>query len=447
MKYGNIAPIKIEYSLNPLDMKVDVLLGLQWGDEGKGKIVDVLTPDYDIIARFQGGPNAGHTLCIGDVTHVLHQIPSGILREGIINVMGAGMVIDLVKLAKEIRDLLEKFPNIDFKGRLLISKRAHIILPTHRWLDSHQESLKDYKIGTTGRGIGPCYQDRKSRIGLTVGQFFGEKSFEKEYKLIKKTHMENLSNSSVKFILYEEEDLLDEAVGEIRGLIKEGFLEVVDASDYLNNALSEGKKTLAEGAQGTLLDNTFGSFPYVTSSDVTTGGVCTGLGIAPYRIGKVIGITKAYCTRVGEGPFPTELFDEVGKDIGNKGGEFGSTTGRPRRCGWIDLPLLRYTIRLNGVGYLILTKEDVLSAIDGKSVINVCDRYEHNEKFLEFPPMDNLSEVKPVYERFAPWKNIKDLNFKLFVEFIEGRLGIKIVMVSTGPGRDDIDVRIPFSDE
>ncbi|MFT6283306.1 MAG: adenylosuccinate synthase, partial [Salibacteraceae bacterium] len=346
-------------------MKVDVLLGLQWGDEGKGKIVDVLTPKYDIIARFQGGPNAGHTLEFNGIKHVLHTIPSGIFRDGVMNLIGNGVVIDPVIFQREL-DKLEPF-NIDYKSRLLISKKAHLILPTHRLLDAASEAAKGKdKIGSTLKGIGPTYMDKTGRNGLRVGDIYSP-NFEEKYKALVEKHKQMLKR--YEDFTYDLSELEGPWMAAIE-LLKE--LEAVDSEQYINDAIKAGKKVLAEGAQGTMLDIDFGTYPFVTSSNTVTAGTCTGLGVAPTKIGNVIGIFKAYCTRVGSGPFPTELEDEVGEKIRKEGSEFGATTGRPRRCGWVDLPQLKYAIMINGASELSMMKADVLDNFD---TIRVCTHY------------------------------------------------------------------------
>ncbi|MFM8241417.1 MAG: adenylosuccinate synthase, partial [Crocinitomicaceae bacterium] len=346
-------------------MKVDVLLGLQWGDEGKGKIVDVLTPSYDIIARFQGGPNAGHTLEFEGIKHVLHTIPSGIFHEKVINLVGNGVVIDPVIFKNELNKLAPF--GIDFSKRLLLSKKAHLILPTHRLLDAASEQAKGKnKIGSTLKGIGPTYMDKTGRNGLRVGDIFSS-NFREKYDALVEKHVGILQHhEDFSYNLKELEGPWFEGIETLRSLT------AVDSEHYLNAALLSGKKVLAEGAQGTMLDIDFGTYPFVTSSNTVTAGTCTGLGIAPTRIGKVIGIFKAYCTRVGSGPFPTELDNEVGEEIRKEGREFGATTGRPRRCGWIDLVQMRYAIMINGVTELTMMKSDVLSIFNE---IEVCTHY------------------------------------------------------------------------
>ena len=416
-------------------MKVDVLLGLQWGDEGKGKIVDVFTPQYDIIARFQGGPNAGHTLEFEGIKHVLHTIPSGIFREGVINLVGNGVVIDPVIFKGEL-DKLAPF-NIDFKKRLFISKKAHLILPTHKLLDAASETSKGKnKIGSTLKGIGPTYMDKTGRNGLRVGDIFSP-NFKEKYQTLIDKHIGILSNyDNFDFDLASLEKEWMIGVDVIKSL------DAVDSEHFLNNALLSGKKILAEGAQGTMLDIDFGTYPFVTSSNTVTAGTCTGLGIAPNKIGSVIGIFKAYCTRVGSGPFPTELLDEVGESIRQEGREFGSTTGRPRRCGWIDLVQLKYAIMINGVTELSMMKADVLSIFDH---IKICTHYEiDGEKISEFPYDVNDLDITPIYMKMKGWK--EDLTslkryedspeaLKNYVLFLEKELNVPISLVSVGPDR------------
>ena len=416
-------------------MKVDVLLGLQWGDEGKGKIVDVFTPKYDIIARFQGGPNAGHTLEFEGIKHVLHTIPSGIFREGVINLVGNGVVIDPVIFKGEL-DKLAPF-NIDFKKRLFISKKAHLILPTHKLLDAASETSKGKnKIGSTLKGIGPTYMDKTGRNGLRVGDIFSP-NFKEKYQILIDKHIGILSNYT-----HFDFDLASLEKEWMIGVDVIKSLDAVDSEHFLNNALLSGKKILAEGAQGTMLDIDFGTYPFVTSSNTVTAGTCTGLGIAPNKIGSVIGIFKAYCTRVGSGPFPTELLDEVGESIRQEGREFGSTTGRPRRCGWIDLVQLKYAIMINGVTELSMMKADVLSIFDH---IKICTHYEiDGEKISEFPYDVNDLDITPIYIEMKGWK--EDLTslkryedspeaLKNYVLFLEKELNVPISLVSVGPDR------------
>ena len=416
-------------------MKVDVLLGLQWGDEGKGKIVDVLTPDYDIIARFQGGPNAGHTLEFNGIKHVLHTIPSGIFHPNVVNLVGNGVVIDPVIFKGEL-DKLAPF-NIDFENRLLLSKKAHLILPTHRLLDAASETAKGKnKIGSTLKGIGPTYMDKTGRNGLRVGDIFSP-NFKEKYDILVEKHVGMLKHyEGFEYDLSSLEKPWMEAIEELKKL------QAVDSEHYLNTALLNGKRVLAEGAQGTMLDIDFGTYPFVTSSNTVTAGTCTGLGIAPTRIGKVIGIFKAYCTRVGSGPFPTELDDEVGEEIRREGREFGATTGRPRRCGWIDLVQMRYAIMINGVTELSMMKADVLSIFDK---ISVCTHYLVNgEKVYDFPFDVSDLEFTPVYEELEGWNcDLTELSdyesapdaLKNYVTYLEAQLNVPINVVSVGPDR------------
>lgn len=416
-------------------MKVDVLLGLQWGDEGKGKIVDVLTPKYDIIARFQGGPNAGHTLEFNGIKHVLHTIPSGIFREGVKNIIGNGVVIDPVIFQKELEKLAPF--NIDFKARLLISKKAHLILPTHRLLDQASEAAKGKdKIGSTLKGIGPTYMDKTGRNGLRVGDIFSP-NFKEKYRILVEKHVGILSHyDGFEYNLAELETPWFEGIEVLKSL------EAIDSELYLDKALKEGKKVLAEGAQGTMLDIDFGTYPFVTSSNTVTAGTCTGLGIAPTKIGNVIGIFKAYCTRVGSGPFPTELDDEVGEHIRQEGREFGATTGRPRRCGWIDIPQLKYAIMINGVTELSMMKADVLGTFES---IKACTHYEINGEKIDYFPFDvNDVKITPIYEEIEGWNcDLTQLNsfeeapqaLKNYVSYLERKLEVPITVVSVGPDR------------
>jgi adenylosuccinate synthase len=416
-------------------MKVDVLLGLQWGDEGKGKIVDVLTPKYDIIARFQGGPNAGHTLEFNGIKHVLHTIPSGIFREDVINLVGNGVVIDPVIFQKELEKLAPF--NIDFKKRLLLSKKAHLILPTHRLLDAASETAKGKnKIGSTLKGIGPTYMDKTGRNGLRVGDIFMA-NFKEKYDALVEKHIGILSH-------YKD---FEYNLAELEGPWMEGIevlknLTAVDSEHYLDQAFKAGKKVLAEGAQGTMLDVDFGKYPFVTSSNTVTAGTCTGLGIAPTKIGNVIGIFKAYCTRVGSGPFPSELDDEVGELIRQEGREFGATTGRPRRCGWIDIPQMKYAIMINGVTELSMMKADVLSCFEK---IQVCTHYIIDGEKVDYFPFDvNGIDLTPVYEELEGWNvdltQLTDYNdapkaLKDYVLYLEEKLEVPIKVVSVGPDR------------
>jgi len=416
-------------------MKVDVLLGLQWGDEGKGKIVDVLTPSYDIIARFQGGPNAGHTLEFEGIKHVLHTIPSGIFHKDVINLVGNGVVIDPVVFSAEL-DKLKPF-NIDFKTRLLLSKKAHLILPTHKLLDAASEQAKGKnKIGSTLKGIGPTYMDKTGRNGLRVGDIHSPNFKEKYDALVEKHEGILKHHNDFTYDLASLEKPWFEAIEVLKQLT------AVDSEHYLNTALLSRKKVLAEGAQGTMLDIDFGTYPFVTSSNTVTAGTCTGLGIAPTKIGSVIGIFKAYCTRVGSGPFPTELDDEVGEHIRQEGREFGATTGRPRRCGWLDLVQLRYAIMINGVTELSMMKSDVLSIFEH---INVCTHYLINgEKVTDFPFDVTDLHIEPVYEKLAGWNcdltelesfNDAPQELKDYVTYLEAQLNVPIRVISVGPDR------------
>ena len=415
--------------------KVDVLLGLQWGDEGKGKIVDVLTPKYDIIARFQGGPNAGHTLEFDGIKHVLHTIPSGIFRKGILNIVGNGVVIDPVIFQKEI-EALAKF-NLPIKESLLISNKAHLILPSHRLLDAASEQAKGKsKIGSTLKGIGPTYMDKTGRNGLRVGDIFSP-NFKEKYENLVNKHKEILKHHEGFEYNIEE---LEPAFFEGIELLK--TLTTIDSENFIKNALKEGKTVLAEGAQGTLLDIDFGSYPFVTSSNTITAGTCTGLGVAPSTIGNVIGIFKAYCTRVGSGPFPTELHDEIGEKIRKEGGEFGATTGRPRRCGWIDIPALKYAIMINGATELSMMKGDVLDNFDE---IKVCTHYKINGEVIDYLPFDLCDQtVEPIYETVKGWNtDITQLTtfddapqaLKDYVNYLERLLEVPIKTISVGPDR------------
>lgn len=415
--------------------KVDVLLGLQWGDEGKGKIVDVLTPNYDIIARFQGGPNAGHTLEFEGIKHVLHTIPSGIFRPGVLNLIGNGVVIDPVIFQKEL-EKLEPF-NINLKERLALSKKAHLILPTHRLLDAASEHAKGHnKIGSTLKGIGPTYMDKTGRNGLRVGDIFLP-NFKEKYDQLVEKHVGMLAHyEGFTYDLAELEGPWFEGIEILRNLT------AVDSEQFMYEAQKAGKKVLAEGAQGTMLDIDFGTYPFVTSSNTVTAGTCTGLGISPRAIGEVIGIFKAYCTRVGSGPFPTELDDEVGEAIRKEGNEFGATTGRKRRCGWIDIPALKYAIMINGVTELSMMKADVLSIFDE---IKVCTHYIVDGERMDYLPYDiNNLDVQPVYESVPGWNcDLTELSswgdapaeLKSYVTYLEEKLETPITVVSVGPDR------------
>ena len=415
---------------------VDLLLGLQWGDEGKGKIVDVLTQDYDVIARFQGGPTAGHTLEFDGIKHVLHTIPSGIFHPNAINVVGNGVVIDPVIFKKEL-DNLEPF-GLDLKKKLLISRKAHLILPTHRLLDAASEAAKGKaKIGSTLKGIGPTYMDKTGRNGMRVGDLEFD-DWKTKYRNLANKHQAMIGFYNVD-IQYDLDELEAEFMQAVERLKEMTF---IDSEDYLHQAQKNGKKILAEGAQGSLLDLDFGTYPFVTSSTTTAAGACTGLGVAPNRIGRVIGIFKAYTTRVGSGPFPTELFDENGATMGRVGNEFGATTGRPRRCGWLDLVALKYAVRVNGVTELMMMKADVLSGFES---LQVCTGYQYKgERIDHLPYSIDESHLKPLYESVKGWK--KDLTglteatdlppaLNEYIAFIEKEVEVPIKVVSVGPDR------------
>jgi adenylosuccinate synthase len=424
------------HNKNQISMKVDVLLGLQWGDEGKGKVVDVLTPKYDVITRFQGGPNAGHTLEFNNIKHVLHTIPSGIFRENKINIIGNGVVIDPIIFKKEI-DSLKKI-NVDISKNLYISKKAHMILPTHRILDAASEQKKgETKIGSTLKGIGPTYKDKIGRDGLRVGDILH--NFEEKYL----TRIENHKIMLHDFFKYDYESaLIDCEKDWFEGIELMKTFNIVDSEHMINELLLDNKSILAEGAQGTLLDIDFGSYPFVTSSNTICAGACTGLGIAPNIIGKVLGIFKAYCTRVGMGPFPTELFDKTGEELREAGHEYGATTGRPRRCGWLDLVALKYSVMLNGVTELIMMKADVLSRFE---TIKICVGYEIDGEVVEHFPFELNDNVKPIYVELPGWQvdltQIKDQNefpeeLNNYINFIEEEMGIPISIASVGPNRE-----------
>lgn len=414
-------------------MQVDVILGLQWGDEGKGKIVDYLAEGYDIIARFQGGPNAGHTLVIDGKKSVLHTIPSGIFREKCINLIGNGVVIDPVTLRAEIEKL--EAAGVPVKNRLVIAKRANLILPTHKILDAASEAHKGKsKIGSTLKGIGPAYMDKTGRNGLRIGDIL-EKDFVVKYELLKNKHLSLLQNYQYDFTLEEQEEQWMDAIE----FLKEFTL--VESTYFVHDALKSGKKILAEGAQGSMLDIDFGTYPYVTSSNTITAAVCTGLGVPPSAIGEVIGITKAYCTRVGSGPFPTELDNETGEQLRKVGGEFGATTGRPRRCGWIDLPALKYTCMINGVTQLIVTKMDVLNSFE---TFGVCTDYIYKGKKTRELPFDLcIEEIEPVNAMRKSWGEYADktsipAEMEEYVDFLETYLQTKVAWISVGPGREQL---------
>ena len=416
-------------------MAVDVLLGLQWGDEGKGKIVDVLTRKYDIIARFQGGPNAGHTLEFEGKKHVLHTIPSGVFHEKVCNVVGNGVVIDPVIFKGELDKLIAQEP--DVLSRLKISRKAHLILPSHRLLDAASEAAKGKKkIGSTLKGIGPTYMDKTGRNGLRVGDIQLD-NFQELYNNLVTKHKQLLSGyPDFTFDLSELEPTWFEAIEYLR------TLDIIDSEPYVHQAIKDGRTILAEGAQGTLLDIDFGTYPFVTSSNTTCAGACTGLGVAPNRIKNVYGIFKAYCTRVGSGPFPTELFDETGETIQAQGHEFGATTGRPRRCGWLDLPALKYAIDVNGVTELMMMKADVLSGIGN---LKVCTAYRYKGEVIEHLPY-KLEEdlIEPIFTEVSGWD--EDLtkmtsedefpeSFKSYIDYIEKEVGVPISLISVGPDR------------
>jgi adenylosuccinate synthase len=416
-------------------MAVDVLLGLQWGDEGKGKIVDVLTRKYDIIARFQGGPNAGHTLEFEGKKHVLHTIPSGVFHEKVCNVVGNGVVIEQVSFKCELDKLIAQEP--DVLSRLKISRKAHLILPSHRLLDAASEAAKGKKkIGSTLKGIGPTYMDKTGRNGLRVGDIQLD-NFQELYNNLVTKHKQLLSGyPDFTYDLSELEPTWFEAIEYLR------TLDIIDSEPYVHQAIKDGRTILAEGAQGTLLDIDFGTYPFVTSSNTTCAGACTGLGVAPNRIKNVYGIFKAYCTRVGSGPFPTELFDETGETIQAQGHEFGATTGRPRRCGWLDLPALKYAIDVNGVTELMMMKADVLSGIGN---LKVCTAYRYKGEVIEHLPY-KLEEdlIEPIFTEVAGWD--EDLtkmtsedefpeSFKSYIDYIEKEVGVPISLISVGPDR------------
>ncbi len=414
-------------------MKVDVLLGLQWGDEGKGKIVDVLTPNYKVIARFQGGPNAGHTLEFENQKYVLRSIPSGIFQGGKINLIGNGVVLDPALFMAEVEAL--EASGHSLTDRLYVSKKTHLILPTHRLLDSASEMAKGGdKIGTTGKGIGPVYTDKTSRNGLRVGDILH--NFKEKYDKAVERHKEMLDNCNFNY------DNLAELEEEwFEGVEKLKTFNIIDSEQFVNDQIKQEHSVLAEGAQGSLLDIDFGTYPFVTSSNTVCAGACTGLGIAPHSIGEVFGIFKAYLTRVGSGPFPTELFDEVGKEMAIKGNEFGSVTGRPRRCGWIDLVALKYTIMVNGVTQLIMMKSDVLDAFE---TINLCVAYNINDERTETFPFEINEDIVPEYVELPGWKvdmtkmqseNEFPEEFNVLLSFLEEELEVPIKIVSVGPDR------------
>lgn len=418
---------------------IDVILGLQWGDEGKGKIVDYFAPDYDVVARFQGGPNAGHTLYVNGTKMVLHQIPSGIFHEEKINLIGNGVVLDAVTLQKECERVASM--GVDYKKNLYISERTHLILPTHRAIDKASETAKgNEKIGSTLKGIGPAYMDKTGRNGLRVGDLL-DKNFTSQYIKLRLKHQKLLDNFNFSEDISDWEDEFFEAVELLRQL------KIVNGEYFINEQLRQGKRVLAEGAQGSMLDVDFGTFPYVTSSSTISGGVCTGLGVAPQKIREVLGVTKAYCTRVGGGPFPTELNDEIGEQIRKTGSEFGSTTGRPRRCGWMDLVALQFACMVNGVTQLIMTKADVL---DELAELKLCSHYSINGNKQSFVPFQmNKLAIEPVYESFEGWQtditgikkyeNVPE-KMKVYIQYINNFVGVPVKYISNGPGREQIIV-------
>lgn len=419
-------------------MKVDVLLGLQWGDEGKGKVVDVLTPNYDVVTRFQGGPNAGHTLEFEGQKYVLRSIPSGIFQGGKMNIIGNGVVLDPILFRQEAEALAAS--GHDLTKQLCISKKAHLIMPTHRILDAAYEAAKGAaKVGTTGKGIGPTYTDKVSRNGLRVGDLLH--NFDEKYAIAKGKHEVILKGLNYEYDVTALEEEWFEALEYLKQF------KLIDSEHVINNLLKEGKNVLAEGAQGTMLDVDFGSYPFVTSSNTICAGACTGLGIAPRSIGDVYGIFKAYCTRVGAGPFPTELFDETGDKLGQLGHEFGAVTGRKRRCGWIDLVALKYAIMVNGVTKLIMMKSDVLDSFES---VKVCVAYKINGQETEEFPFDICEGVEPVYVELPGWKT--DMTqmtsedefpeeFNAYINFLEEELGVPIKIVSVGPDREQTIIR------
>ena len=419
-------------------MKVDVLLGLQWGDEGKGKVVDVLTPNYDVVARFQGGPNAGHTLEFEGQKYVLRSIPSGIFQGDKVNIIGNGVVLDPA-LFKEEAVALEKSGH-NLKDRLIISKKAHLIMPTHRVLDAAYEAAKGAsKVGTTGKGIGPTYTDKVSRNGLRVGDLLHD--FDKKYAAAKARHEQILQDMNFAYDITETEKAWFEGIEYLKQF------QLVDSEHVINSMLDDGKSVLCEGAQGTMLDVDFGSYPFVTSSNTVCAGACTGLGVSPRRIGDVYGIFKAYCTRVGSGPFPTELFDEVGDRIRDLGHEYGAVTGRKRRCGWIDLVALKYAVMIDGVTKLIMMKSDVL---DGFDTIKACVAYKVNGEQIDHFPFDISEGVEPVYVELPGWKTQMSKmqsedefpeEFNNYLSFLEEELGVPVKIVSVGPDREQTIVR------
>ena len=416
---------------------VDVILGLQWGDEGKGKIVDFFAPRYDVIARFQGGPNAGHTLYVNGRKVVLHQIPSGIFHEHATNLIGNGVVLDPVTFKRECESVASF--GVDYKKNLFISQRTHLIVPTHRALDKASEALKgNEKIGSTLKGIGPAYMDKTGRNGLRIGDLL-DKNFTTEYIKLRLKHQRLLDGMNFHEDISAWEEEFFDAIDFIRQF------KIVNGEYFINDKIKQGKKVLAEGAQGSMLDVDFGTFPFVTSSNTISAGVCTGLGVAPQQIKDVIGVSKAYCTRVGSGPFPTELNDETGEELRKIGNEFGATTGRPRRCGWIDLVALKFACMINGVTKIVMTKADVLDAFEK---LDICTEYNINgQASSEIPFQMNRVDIKPVLKSFDGWKtditavkNYADVPLKMkeYIQFINQFLGVGIAYISNGPGRDQL---------
>jgi adenylosuccinate synthase len=418
---------------------VDVLLGLQWGDEGKGKIVDYLAPKYNVVARFQGGPNAGHTIIVKDKKIVLHTIPSGILHSGCLNLIGNGVVLDPIIFQKEVLQL--RAAGVHVAENLIISKKTSLILPTHKVLDAASEAAKGAsKIGSTLKGIGPTYMDKTGRNGLRIGDILS-KNFKEKYEALKQKHFSLLKNFDFQFDIDEQEKEWFNAIEFVRQF------QLVDGEYFINEKIKEGKKILAEGAQGSMLDIDFGTYPFVTSSNTITASACNGLGIAPHHIKEVIGITKAYCTRVGSGPFPSELLDDTGEQLRKQGNEFGSTTGRPRRCGWLDLVALNYAIMLNGVTQLVLTKADVMNNFDE---IKIVTAYKYQGKSSSHLPFDLTDEIlEPICETFKGWKsdlatydskNALPLLFQQFISYVEKNTNVKFSMISTGAERSQLIV-------
>ena len=418
---------------------VDVILGMQWGDEGKGKIVDYFAKNYDVIARFQGGPNAGHTLYVDGKKIVLHQIPSGIFHEDKVNLIGNGVVLDAITLKRECENVAAF--GVDYKKNLFISERAHLILPTHRALDKASEQSKgNEKIGSTLKGIGPAYMDKTGRNGLRVGNLL-DKSFTTDYIKLRMKHQRLLDN----FNFQEDINAWEEEFFEAMEFLRE--FKIVNGEYFINEKIQKGQRVLAEGAQGSMLDVDFGTFPFVTSSNTISAGVCTGLGIAPQKIKEVFGISKAYCTRVGSGPFPTELLDETGEQLRKTGNEFGSTTGRPRRCGWIDLVALQFACMINGVTQIIMTKADILDELEE---LKVCNSYSINGKEVNYVPFQmNKVDIEPVYKSFAGWQ--KDITaitefealpaeMKTYIDYLNKFLGVPVKYISNGPGREQLVV-------